>query len=110
MHSSWQLPTNDNPVEVASWAPMIFSEGGLQGQTTRRSGAVAGPHFGMSLSYASRVGMLHDNERLYSTRPQGARLKCAWRTFMGLWNQAGLLLDTFTPDQCRNDLRHCGNC
>ena len=30
------------------------------------------------------------------------------RTVDALWNRIGSLLDRFTPDECRNYLRHCG--
>ncbi len=34
--------------------------------------------------------------------------KAGERTKEALWNRIGELVDTFTPDECRNYFRHCG--
>lgn len=40
---------------------------------------------------------------------EGLLRAVAERTVDGLWSAIGRLLDQFTPDECRNYLRHCGH-
>lgn len=41
---------------------------------------------------------------------KGLLRKFGERTYEGLWKRIGSLLELFTPDECKNYLRHCGYC